>query len=87
MWQTAAVATGRLASGAGLAEPLGRRIGNASQRKRIDVSEPPAWKRVLQEPNAIGWIAFFFVVAAIGFGSLYFGSPGPAKPDIQHAAK
>jgi hypothetical protein len=51
------------------------------------VSESPAWKKALREPNAIGWIAFFFVVAAIGFGSLYFGGSDPAKPDIQHASK
>jgi hypothetical protein len=51
------------------------------------MTEAPAWKKALREPNAIGWIAFFLVVVAIGFGSLYFGSSGPAKPPIHHAAQ
>jgi hypothetical protein len=51
------------------------------------MSEPSAWKTALREPNAIAWIALFFVVAAVGFGSLYFGGSDPAKPDIQHASK
>ena len=51
------------------------------------MSEAPVWKRALREPNAIGWIAFFFLVVAVGFGSVYFGSSEPAGSDIQHAAK
>ena len=47
----------------------------------------PFWKMALREPNAIGWIAFFFLVVAIGFGSVYFGGPDPAKPEVQHASK
>jgi hypothetical protein len=49
--------------------------------------EPPPWKRALREPNAIAWIALFFVVVAVGFGSLYFGNHGPATQGTQHAAK
>jgi hypothetical protein len=33
----------------------------------------PAWKAALREPNAAGWIAFFFVVLAIGVGILWLG--------------
>jgi hypothetical protein len=32
-----------------------------------------AWKKVLQEPNAIGWIGLIILVIAIGAGTLYFG--------------
>jgi hypothetical protein len=47
----------------------------------------PAWKKALREPNAIGWIGFFFLVLAIGFGSVYFGGSGPAKPEVHHASQ
>jgi len=33
----------------------------------------PGWRTALSEPNAIGWIGFFLLVIAIGFGALYFG--------------
>jgi hypothetical protein len=33
----------------------------------------PAWKMVLPEPNAIGWIALIILVIVIGAGALYFG--------------
>jgi len=49
--------------------------------------EMPGWKRVLQEPNAIGWIALFFLVLAIGFGSIYFGGSPPPGQESHHAAK
>ena len=51
------------------------------------MSEAPAWKTALREPNAIGWIVFFLLAVAIGFASVYFGSSGPARQDIHHAAK
>jgi hypothetical protein len=51
------------------------------------MSELPAWKKALQEPNAIAWIAFFFLVLAIGFGSVYFGGSEPAGQASHHAAK
>jgi hypothetical protein len=37
------------------------------------MSDTPEWKRVLREPNAIGWIGLIILVIAIGFGTLYFG--------------
>jgi hypothetical protein len=46
-----------------------------------------AWKKALREPNAIAWIAFFFLVLAIGIGSIYFDGPTPAATHIHHAAK
>ena len=51
------------------------------------MSELPAWKKALREPNAIGWIAFFFLVLAIGFGSVYFGGSGRPGRHVHHAAK
>lgn len=33
------------------------------------------WKRLLQEPNALGWLVFLVLVFAIGAGALYFGPP------------
>ena len=36
------------------------------------MSDLPEWKKLLQEPNAIGWIGFFLLVVAIGAGTLYF---------------
>lgn len=37
-----------------------------------------AWKRLLAEPNAVGWIAFLVLVIAIGAGVLYY-SPGEER--------
>jgi hypothetical protein len=37
------------------------------------MADMPAWKKVLQEPNAIGWIALIILVIVIGAGTLYFG--------------
>jgi len=55
------------------------------------MSDTPEWKKVLREPNAIGWIGFFILVIAIGFAALYFGGGGhdPAKPTapVTHAAR
>jgi hypothetical protein len=51
------------------------------------MSEPSAWKKALREPNAIAWIVLIVVVAAVGFGSLYFGSDGSARQGTQHATK
>lgn len=54
------------------------------------MADMPGWKRALQEPNAIGWIAFLVLMLVIGFVSLYFGNGGqkqaeaPAK--VNHAA-
>lgn len=37
------------------------------------MSELPAWKRALQEPNALGWIGLFLLVIAIGTVTLWHG--------------
>jgi hypothetical protein len=55
--------------------------------ERNAMSETPAWKKTLREPNAVGWIAFFFLVVVIGFGSVYFGGVQPPKVGVHHAAK
>jgi hypothetical protein len=33
-----------------------------------------AWKKVLEEPNAAGWIAFLVLMLVIGLVILYFGA-------------
>lgn len=35
-------------------------------------------KKALRESNAIGWLALFALVFAVGVGAVYFGT-GPAK--------
>jgi hypothetical protein len=88
------VANGR--RGNGSSRPRGRLVRalvRGSNRaglvkgKGSEMSEPPAWKKALREPNAIGWIAFFFLAVAIGVGSIYFGGSEPAGQHGQHAAK
>lgn len=44
------------------------------------MSDLPEWKKLLQEPNAIGWIGFFLLVVAIGAGTLYFHEVRPPVP-------
>lgn len=47
------------------------------------MSEKSEWRKALREPNAMGWIAFFGLVVAIGAATLIFGSapePKGAKP-------
>lgn len=55
------------------------------------MADTPEWKKVLREPNAIGWIGFFILVVVIGFATLYFGgnNPDQAKPatTASHAAR
>jgi hypothetical protein len=54
------------------------------------MSDMPAWKKALQEPNAIGWIGLFILVIAIGAGTLYFGSRhdlAKAPAPVSHAAR
>ena len=41
------------------------------------MSDLPEWKKLMQEPNAIGWIGFFLLVVAIGAGTLYFHEVSP----------
>jgi|AP12_2_1047962.scaffolds.fasta_scaffold162093_2 hypothetical protein len=54
------------------------------------MSDTPEWKKVLREPNAIGWIGFFTLVIAIGFATLYFGGrhdQAKAPDTATHAAR
>ncbi len=47
------------------------------------MSEKSEWRKALREPNAMGWIAFFVLVVAIGAATMIFGSapePKGAKP-------
>jgi hypothetical protein len=36
------------------------------------MTDGPGWKKALQEPNAIGWLAFLILVLAIGVGVILF---------------
>ena len=50
----------------------------------------PAWKKALQEPNAIGWIGLIILVIAVGVGTLYFGDrhdQAEAPAPESHAAR
>jgi hypothetical protein len=51
------------------AEPT-QDMGREEQAK--DMPENSTWRELLQEPNAIGWIAFLILVISIGVGSLIF---------------
>ena len=53
------------------------------------MADIPEWKKVLQEPNAMGWIGLMVLVVLIGFGTLYFGGQDKpeADPPVSHAAK
>jgi len=46
----------------------------------------PGWRTALSEPNAIGWIGFFLLVIAIGFGSLYFGGGNSGRAEYPAAS-
>jgi len=57
------------------------------------MADIPPWRRVLEEPNALGWIGFLVLVVAIGIGALYWG-PGkgdentaPKPGTVDHAAR
>ena len=43
------------------------------------MAEKPEWKKTLKESNAIGWIAFFGLVVAIGVGTVMFGGAPASK--------
>ena len=51
------------------------------------MADMPGWRKALREPNAVAWIAFFFLVLAIGFGSAYWGGSGPGGPAAHHASR
>ncbi len=48
-----------------------------------------AWKRLLPEPNAMGWIGLIVVAILIGLGTLYYGGQDEAKvePPVGHATR
>jgi hypothetical protein len=50
------------------------------------MTERPAWKSVLREPNAAGWLTLMILVLAIGCGTLYFGAHEPNAGMGEHAA-
>lgn len=58
-----------------------------------DSGNMPEWKKALRDVNTIGWIGFFILVVAIGFGSLYFDGSGqsnqskPATSAVQAGTK
>ena len=37
------------------------------------------WRKAFREPNAMGWIAFFVLVVAIGAATMIFGSTPEPK--------
>ena len=37
------------------------------------MADLPAWKKMLQEPNASGWIGFFVLVVIIGVATIWLG--------------
>lgn len=43
------------------------------------MADPSPWKRFLEEPNALGWLAFLVLVIAIGIAALYFGPTDTEK--------
>jgi hypothetical protein len=47
----------------------------------------PGWRKALKEPNAIGWIGFFLLVIAIGFGTLYFGGTSGTADHPAHSGE
>ena len=49
----------------------------------------PEWKKLLQEPNAMGWIGLIVLAVLIGLGTLYYGGRDRAmnEPPLSHAAK
>jgi hypothetical protein len=57
------------------------------------MADTSAWKRLLAEPNAVGWIAFLVLVIALGAGVLYFapneeGAATTANPNAaSHASR
>jgi hypothetical protein len=50
------------------------------------MSKNDARKRWLQEPNAIGWIAFLILVISIGVGTLIFDRGDLPKSQMERTA-
>ncbi len=48
------------------------------------MAELPQWKKVIREGNALGWIALFGIVVAIGVSTLVFGGSDKPKPIAEH---
>jgi hypothetical protein len=50
------------------------------------MSENSTWRDLLQEPNAIGWIAFLILVISIGAGTLIFDRASSPKSRVERTA-
>jgi hypothetical protein len=67
----------------------GKRLEQGKARERA-MTDMPAWKKVLQEPNAIGWIGLIILVIIIGAGTVYFGGGddrAKAPAPVSHAPR
>ena len=53
------------------------------------MADSSAWKKVLQDPKAMGWIGLIVVAVLIGLGTLYYAGPDKAQdvPPMGHAAR
>jgi hypothetical protein len=49
------------------------------------MSDQPEWKKLLQESNAVGWIAFLVLVIAIGVATILFGDTPASVKGSAHA--
>jgi hypothetical protein len=63
---------------------------SAIELRNVAMAEEPAWKKALQETNAIGWIGFVILIVAIAVGSILWGPEHPsgkgAKPETTSQA-
>jgi len=49
------------------------------------MSDKPEWKNILNEANALGWIAFLVLVIAIGVATILFGGSPKSVNDRAQA--
>ncbi len=50
------------------------------------MSDAPEWKKLMREPNALGWLAFLVLMVAIGVGAIFFDN-GPVPKAGSSAAQ
>ena len=73
------MATGHLAQAGKVPDPSHSHVAGEG-----GMTDGPGWKKALQEPNAIGWIAFLILVLAIGVGIILFDkAPGEIRSASQ----
>jgi hypothetical protein len=48
-----------------------------------DMATESAWKKMLNESNAFGWIAFFILVIGFGVGTILFGLGDEPKSKLE----